>query len=442
VRDAPYRSNPWTLAFVDPTSEMAYQRDFAERSKYPMRLIFVVALIIVASFDAVDAQLAPEQHETLRLLRFGVILPLHVVTLALSWSDQFWRVMQSAVIASVVGSYAALVWTLVVFPATVFGGPEGSVSQQLLVSDAKFLFLLAVVLLHDFGLIAMGVVRFVPGLILLAATSVLAFVGAWLLEPTPLASFFGMWVCLLTLVIATMSCRQLALYRRHDFAQSGLLDLERAKSDALLRNILPEPIAAHLKDGTHNPVHRFSDVTVMFADIEGFTVLSEQLEANEVVDLLNTIFSAFDVLVEKYGVEKIKTIGDAYMVAAGVPEPRADHAEAIAELALEMQRVLRQFSAPGGHTLRMRIGMHSGPVVAGVIGARKFAYDLWGDTVNTAARMESHGETGRIHVGPTTAAQLGERFELVARGDVFIKGKGTMQTHFLEGQRPCQGHPT
>ena len=175
-------------------------------------------------------------------------------------------------------------------------------------------------------------------------------------------------------------------------------------------------------------------MTVLFADLCGFTEFSEKVDPQHVVGLLDEIFSTFDHLANALGVEKIKTIGDAYMAVAGLPVPRDDHAEVMAAMALGMQEAFRGVARTRGLSMEIRIGMHSGPVAAGVIGRQKFTYDLWGDTVNLASRMESHGEPSRIHVSPTTRALLGDAFRFADRGEVTLKGRGTLRTSFLLGR--------
>jgi adenylate cyclase len=174
---------------------------------------------------------------------------------------------------------------------------------------------------------------------------------------------------------------------------------------------------------------------VLFADIVGFTELSQTLSPEELVRMLNRIFTEFDDLAERLGIEKIKTIGDCYMVAAGLPERRADHAEAIAQMALGIREALDVLNRAHGYSLRLRMGIHTGPVVAGVIGKRKFIYDLWGDTVNTASRMESNGLPGEIQVTREAHDRLAPRFELAPRGSIAVKGKGTMETFLLLRER-------
>jgi len=212
-------------------------------------------------------------------------------------------------------------------------------------------------------------------------------------------------------------------------------DREQARSERLLLNVLPAPVAARLKRHEGIIADAHDDVTVLFADIVGFTPLSERLAASDLVALLDRVFALWDQLAARHGVEKIKTIGDAYMVAGGIPTPREDHAEAIAEMALAMVPEVARLTAETGLPLQVRIGIDTGPVVAGVIGRAKFIYDLWGNTVNTASRMESHAQPGAIQVTERTWARLRERYELRPRGTIEVKGKGQMSPYLLIGPR-------
>ena len=213
------------------------------------------------------------------------------------------------------------------------------------------------------------------------------------------------------------------------------LVVEQEKSDKLLLNILPEPIANQLKEGQSSIADGFAEATVLFADLVNFTKLSEKMPPTQLLTLLNEIFSQFDQLTEKHGLEKIKTIGDAYMVVGGLPVPRPDHAEAIAEMALDMQAEITRFNLRRGYDCDIRIGINTGPVVAGVIGTKKFIYDLWGDTVNVASRMESHGIPGEIHVTTATYEQLKHLYTFQSRGSIQVKGKGEMVTYLLNQRR-------
>jgi class 3 adenylate cyclase len=218
------------------------------------------------------------------------------------------------------------------------------------------------------------------------------------------------------------------------------VELAREQSESLLLNILPAPIAHRLKSGERAIADRFDSVTVLFADIVGFTKLSAQTTPEELVQGLNAIFGRFDALAKHYALEKIKTIGDAYMVAGGLPErtDENDHTERVARFALDILAAMGEetLRTSKGETVQLRIGIHTGEAVAGVIGTSKFSYDLWGDTVNTASRMESHSEPGKIHVSPDVYAVLKDTFIFEERGEVEVKGKGAMQTWFLTGARP------
>ncbi|MCT7952864.1 CHASE domain-containing protein [Ancylothrix sp. C2] len=250
---------------------------------------------------------------------------------------------------------------------------------------------------------------------------------------------------LLTSLSRQQQIEKLASERAHqaEQLQQALQQLskEQEKSEKLLLNILPGPIAERLKQQPDIIADSFPAVTVLFADIVGFSQLATRISAPELVEVLNQIFSAFDRLTQTYHLEKIKTIGDAYMVVGGLPTPRPDHASAIAEFALAMQQEIVKFNSQNTENFHIRIGIHTGPVVAGVIGTNKFIYDLWGDTVNIASRMESHGLPDTIQVTQTTYLLLKDKFDFEMRGQIPIKGKGEMTTYLLTGKRRLSQYP-
>lgn len=213
------------------------------------------------------------------------------------------------------------------------------------------------------------------------------------------------------------------------------IEAEHARAEQLLLNILPAPIAERLKTRPEVIADAATEATVLFADIVNFTPLAASLPAEQVVTLLNRIFSRFDALTDTYGLEKIKTIGDAYMVVGGLPQPRPDHVQAIAEMALAMQDTIRTFRRPDGTPFQLRIGINTGPVIAGVIGHKKFIYDLWGDAVNLASRMESQGVAGEIQVTEAVYQRLRDAYRFEERGLLEIKGRGTIRTYWLKGKR-------
>ncbi|MEN9573108.1 MAG: hypothetical protein RL514_963 [Verrucomicrobiota bacterium] len=217
--------------------------------------------------------------------------------------------------------------------------------------------------------------------------------------------------------------------------EKQLLEIEQEKSERLLLNILPPCIAERLKRGERNIAERFAEVTVLFVDIVEFTALANETDPDDLVTLLNELFSRFDRLTEQHGLEKIKTIGDCYLVVGGLPVPRPDHAEAVAEMALGILDTVRDLNADSGLNLRVRMGLNTGPVVAGVIGRKKFTYDLWGAAVNLASRMQSSGLPDHIHVPADTADRLRAKFHLTKRGTVNCKGVGEVSSYFLEAKR-------
>lgn len=222
--------------------------------------------------------------------------------------------------------------------------------------------------------------------------------------------------------------------RQRDRVHDQLV-VEQAKSDTLLLNVLPQSIARRLKDGQHSIAECIDSASILFADIAGFTPLSAELGVERVVELLNDLHTGFDEIIERHGLEKIRTIGDGYMAASGVPTPRPDHAHALADASLEMLTFARELTRPGEKPILLRIGINSGTVMAGVIGRKKFSYDIWGDPVNVASRMESHGLADCIQIAERTYNLIKDDFICEPRGTILIKGKGEMRTWFLLGRK-------
>jgi class 3 adenylate cyclase len=238
----------------------------------------------------------------------------------------------------------------------------------------------------------------------------------------------------LALLAAVLLLGEAVRGRRALDQEHRLLLAEQDRSERLLLNVLPSPIAARLKQGEAVIADRFPEVTVLFADLAGYTASSDRSSPERVVQVLGDLFTAFDRLAQRHDLEKIKTVGDAYMVAGGLPEPRPDHAEAVAEMALAVRDEVGRHLDPNGQPLAVRIGIDTGPVVAGVIGTSKFSYDLWGDTVNTASRMESQGVVGCIQVTERTYRRLRGRYRFERRGPIQVRGKGELVTWFLLGR--------
>jgi class 3 adenylate cyclase/CheY-like chemotaxis protein len=230
------------------------------------------------------------------------------------------------------------------------------------------------------------------------------------------------------------ACLEKKRLRDHEQAFIQELQKEREKSERLLLNVLPAPVAERLKQTQDIIADNVEDVSVMFVDIVEFLPLSISMPPAETVKMLNAVFSSFDALVDHYGLEKIKTSGDCYMVVGGLPLPRADHLEAIAAMALDVLTIIPKFSRNDGKPFQLRVGIHTGPVVAGVIGTKKFAYDLWGHTVNIASRMESQGVPNAIQVTQDVYERLRNSYQFQPRGEITVKGKGNMMTYLLIGR--------
>jgi class 3 adenylate cyclase len=282
--------------------------------------------------------------------------------------------------------------------------------------------------------------RHLKYIILISASAVVSILGLelYLADRPPIieapAEFFTAsrvlslsFLCVLLFVITLLNYRALN-------AAQDLAEHEHQKSEQLLLNILPESIAKRLKEHRSIIADRTEAATVLFADVVGFTAMSQTMTAEQVVRLLNDLFVEFDHLSKKYGLEKIKTIGDAYMVVGGLPKPLVNHCGKVAAFALELQDMLKRRHDSEAGNLQVRIGIHTGPMVAGVIGESKFLYDLWGDTVNTASRMESHSEPGKIQVTREVRELLRDRFAFSTGREIEVKGKGLMEVYFLTGQ--------
>jgi guanylate cyclase len=237
------------------------------------------------------------------------------------------------------------------------------------------------------------------------------------------------------LLVSTLAFISLRFFVAERDTALAALEREQARSESLLLNILPASIAERLKAGSQTIADGYAEATILFADLVGFTRMSTTVSPEQLVAMLNRLFSRFDEISDRFGVEKIKTIGDAYMACAGVPVARPDHAEVIVDMALAMQEALQEHNREFGSNLQIRIGINTGPVVAGVIGLKKFIYDLWGDTVNLASRMESNCVPGRIQVSAATWEHLRDRYDFEARGDIDVKGIGSVKAYLLNGKK-------
>ena len=398
--------HPLTLRFGDPALERDFRREYRVSATRQVRVTLLVGGALFLVFSLVDRWADPTLAARAWPIRLTVSAVL-LATVALSFTP-WWTAIRGKALWVV-----AVVGALGTFALITTGGPW---------HELRWVGLVLVVLAAD-------------TLLRLTFPALLAFSAALLaLWPAALAvagdltadRVLGGTVALVaTYAIGLLAAYTIERYARRAFLHERDARRERERSDRLLLNILPGPIAERLKAGAA-PIADHAEATILFADITGFAAMSAEMPAGELVEMLNGVFSGFDRLARDHGVEKIKTIGDAYMAVAGLPEPAADHVERIADLALAM----RDHSP-----LPIRIGIDTGPVVAGVIGESKFIYDLWGDAVTTASRMESHGLPGAIQVTARVRDRLGDRYRFAERGEIDVKGRGPMRTWLLEGRR-------
>ena len=416
--------NRLTLRFADAAMEAAYAEEHARKSVRPIRILLgaimvmaVLTYLLIVTF-APSGIVASPGGGVQRPLAFVILVC--AVFYALSRQPLFLRRQQTVLFA-----------LFCLFSAMVVVASSRMPAEFLVTRGWLNM------LLQLFTIYSLAKLRFPQATIagwLGAAAYVGYMAGSDFLDGSALARH-GITLGLVNLW-GMLICYQMDVAARREYAAMQLLGEERARSERLLLNILPAPIAERLKASEESIAEHSDGVTVLFADIVGFTPAAAHKTARALVELLNRIFSEFDALADTHGLEKIKTIGDAYMAVAGLPKPWPDHAARAARMALAMRDATARVSAETGEKLALRIGLHSGPVVAGVIGRRKFTYDLWGDTVNTASRMESHGLPGAIHCSEATANLLRGGFQLQARGAMKIKGKGEMQTFLLSSDVP------
>lgn len=409
------RMHPVWLTFDEPGCERSFRRAYDRASLPIVRAAGFLGVALFVIFSILDEQVVPAESGELLLLRLGIAAPYIAIAVVMTYRPWFWRVQQP-VVASV-----ALVscWALAAMPV-VAPVPDSWTPMAMMIG-----------LMFLFGLTR---VRF-PLALITAILIVIGFEASMLLTDVSGSTlFYNNFMLFGVLTPGIVAGHTLERLWRRDFLRALELERERERSDALLHNVLPETIARRLRTGSGGIAEAADEVAVLFADIVGFTPLAERSDPRTLVAFLDRLFVRYDELCDLHGAEKIKTIGDAYMAVTGVPDRHPDPAGAIAELALGIRDATAAMEDDLYGAIEVRIGISSGPVVAGVIGRRKFAYDLWGDTVNTASRMESHARPGAIQVCGTTRRLLGERYRLAGPRMVEVKGKGSMTTWELVGR--------
>lgn len=406
----------WTLAFADPAREAAFIDDYAREIRGFYRIALVAVLALWSASVGFDVQADAADRGPLFAIRFGAVTPVLVAALVVGFLPWRWfrRLWPAAAAVAYAAVQAGVVGLVVYAPGEMSQLVVGGFLLTVLIGAALDLSrAVRIVGIAAVGAVAMGVA----------------------LARSPSVGPRALWIDLLWIAVAVVGAAVVAVRfeqaRRRRWLDRGIIERERERTEALLANLLPPPIAERLKDGHRVIADRLSEVTVLFADLKGFSGLSTWVPPDQLVSRLDRVFSAFDELAREHGLEKIKTIGDAYMAVAGAPAARADHATAAAAMATAMIARLREVEPE----LELRVGLASGPAVAGVIGRSKYSYDLWGETVNLASRMESHGVAGRVQVAARTRELLGDAVAVEARGTIDVKGLGTMATYLLGGDR-------
>jgi len=415
--------HPITLRFVDQRLGDSFQRDYFRDNLPYIRLAHVLGIFMWAVFGILARYLVPNDAggTTDLVLRFAVAIPIVLVSFALtytSWYPRRWQPILAFVLLA-----NGLLWS------THRAFVEGATAEWAFAG-------MILVLAFNYVLSRVQFVyTAVIGIVLIAYHNVISIVVGEAARDVIFVDFFLIGFA----SIGTAGAYVLERFMRLLYLRERELDVERRRSEDLLENTLPHAIVQRLKDRGAEPdtasiADALPEVSVLFADIEGFTPRGASIPPGELVSVLDGIFTRFDTLVDRFGLEKIKTVGDAYMAVAGAPEPHPEHARAAAEMALGIQEAMAELRWPSGDPMRVRVGVASGPAVAGVIGHRKFAYDLWGDTVNLASRLESHGTPGRILVSEATAALLGNDYRLSETQVIDLKGRGPTPARFLLGR--------
>ncbi len=411
----------WSLRFARPETEADYRTWHARQAMPFMRVTWLLTIFVAYPAMLLGTRFAaPEAFARVAAWVLIVLTPIAVAGLLTTHRE--WQVRWNGPISAF--SNAFIGGSLVFILFFVVRRPDVATMTMIVCAFVAF-----------------GILRMHPRVALLSVLPYFLLTEITLGVHSPATDFVPYSCAVLVtlgggLIVAWTLDRTLRdSYRKQRVieAQQKTIERERDRADDLLYNVLPATIAERLKQDPTRIAEHFDEVTVLFGDIAGFTPLSAEMSPQDLVAALDEVFTAFDDIAQRHGLEKIKTIGDAYMAVGGVPTPREDHAQAVARMALEMRDLVAERRFFGTRQLRMRIGIHTGPAVAGVIGRKKFIYDLWGDTVNTASRMESHGAPGEIQMTDATRAALGEGWVLEERGVSEIKGKGPMRTWWLKG---------
>jgi adenylate cyclase len=406
--------------------ERQFRTDYYRSTRSSSRIALVLGLLLYSLFGILDMYAVPVSKDTVWFIRYVIVAPVTITVLVTSYIDLFRNYVQPLMCVAVAVSGLGIVAMIAITRETEVGN--------------RFYFSgLILISMWAYGLLRLRFWYAVLANVIIVAGYEYATIGIKQLltsETGTVIFIMHNFFFLGANVIGIVMSYTLERYSRREFLQKLTIQQQRDQSDKLLFNILPERVAEQLKQNDGVIAEEFDSASVLVADIVNFTPMSASFDPHTVLNMLNELFSHFDGLVDKYDVEKIQVAGDGYMVAAGVPKPRPDHASVLARLALDMLEYVRGVEFLGGlHQVEVRIGLNSGPLIGGVIGRKKYFYAIWGDTVNTASRMESHGKSGRIQITRATYELLKDDFECEFVGEIHVKGKGQMEVWHLIGEK-------
>ena len=426
------KGEKWFPQFKNPVYEREFILEFNTEALKSAKIGILIILVVWSGFAWFDMQLENPARADALFFRFLVATPLLLVVAAALYSKYANSLYQIIVVAGLFIIEVSIYHVVGFYDFKAMSHAMGLVFPMN-EADGKSIFLFIWFLIIFLSSVILRL-NSLPTLLNALIYIFFNILTIYTYHPSKLFVIIAVPFLTAILPVVWLGSFHVQRYARENFRALKLLDESMQKSEGLLLNILPLPIAERLKKSPGTIADGFNNVSVLFADIVGFTRLSGHYKSEVVVQLLNEIFKKFDSISKKHGVEKIKTIGDAYMLAAGVPEAQANHCAVVAECALAMIAAAENILDPSGNPIQIRVGIHTGPAIAGVIGTHKFSYDLWGDTVNTASRMESHGNAGRIQVSGEIYESLKDTFVFEPREEIEIKGKGRMQTWWLTGR--------
>src|SRR5512134_3634873 len=397
-------------------AESAFRRYHSRNSLVAIRYAILLTIILYGLFAVLDVHAAPLSKQTIWFIRFALVIPALVAVLIFSFHPVFLRILQPM-----------MVLVVLIDAAGILGMIDLESHQELGYQTYYAGLMLVIMAAHSIYRLRFVYAILSSALVVIAYEFIAVFHQKLLVTREGVTLFISNnFFFLSSLILGMTASYFMEVFLRRVFAQRIRLSQEQEKSERLLRNILPRETAAALKEQEGVIADHYDSASILFADVSDFTSMSSQMKPHEVVELLNVLFSHFDDLAERHDLEKIKTIGDCYMLAAGVPRTCHNHAHILTHVGLAMQRYVkgRLFGRVG--KISLRIGINSGPVVAGVIGRKKFIYDLWGDTVNVASRMECHGTSGRLQITTSTYELIKNDFICEPKGSIIVKGKGVM----------------